>query len=191
MASSDRLVANATRALESITTALPAGEERSGQIEMAQAVARAISDGRHLVVEAGTGTGKTFAYLVPAIISGRRTVVATATKTLQDQLATKDLPFLAAHLDRPISFAVLKGRSNYVCLQRIHEFEQDSDQLELEVGPRPPTEEIATIARWAVGSETGDRAELTIEPSHRAWAAVSVGPRECPGATRCPKGDEC
>lgn len=191
MASSDRLVANATRALESITTALPAGEERSGQIEMAQAVARAISDGRHLVVEAGTGTGKTFAYLVPAIISGRRTIVATATKTLQDQLATKDLPFLAAHLDRPISFAVLKGRSNYVCLQRIHEFEQDSDQLELEVGPRPPTEEIATIARWAVGSETGDRAELTIEPSHRAWAAVSVGPRECPGATRCPKGDEC
>ncbi len=191
MASSDRLVANATRALETITAALPTGEPRIGQIDMAQAVARSISDGRHLVVEAGTGTGKTFAYLVPAIISGRRTVVATATKTLQDQLAKKDLPFLVEHLDRPITFAVLKGRSNYVCLQRIHELDDDADQLELDVGPRPPAEEIAAIARWAVTSETGDRAELTIEPSHRAWAAVSVGPRECPGATRCPKGNEC
>jgi ATP-dependent DNA helicase DinG len=191
MASSDRLVTNATRALGSITDALPAGEPRTGQIEMTQAVARAISDRRHLVVEAGTGTGKTFAYLVPAIISGRRVVVATATKTLQDQLANKDLPFLAEHLERPVTFAVLKGRSNYVCMQRIHEIDEGADQLELEVGPRPPAEEIAAIARWAVTSETGDRAELTIEPSHRAWSAVSVGPRECPGATRCPKGDEC
>ena len=112
MANSDRLVANALAALESITAALPAGEARQGQIDMAEAVARAISEGHHLVIEAGTGTGKTFAYLVPAIISGRRTVVATATKTLQDQLANKDLPFLAEHLDRPIDFAVLKGRSN-------------------------------------------------------------------------------
>ena len=191
MASSDRLVTNATRALESITAELPAGEVRTGQIVMAQAVARAISEGRHLVVEAGTGTGKTFAYLVPAIVSGRRTVVATATKTLQDQLATKDLPFLVEHLERPISFAVLKGRSNYVCMQRIHELDEGADQLELEVGPRPPAEEIAAIARWAATSPSGDRAELTIEPSHRAWTAVSVGPRECPGATRCPRGDAC
>ena len=191
MASSDRLVANTTAALEAITATLPTGEARSGQIEMAQAVARAISDGRHLVVEAGTGTGKTFAYLVPAIVSGRRTVVATATKTLQDQLANKDLPHLVEHLDRPIEFAVLKGRSNYVCMQRIHELDDGEDRLDLDTGPRPPTEEIAAIARWAAGTETGDRAELSVEPSHRAWAAVSVGPRECPGATRCPKGDEC
>ena len=143
------------------------------------------------MIEAGTGTGKTFAYLVPAIISGRRTVVATATKTLQDQLANKDLPFLAEHLDRPIDFAVLKGRSNYVCAQRIAELMADDEQLELDMGPRPPAEEIAAIARWAATSETGDRAELKVEPSHRAWSAVSVGPRECPGATRCPKGDEC
>lgn len=191
MASSDRLVTNATMALESITASLPAGEVRAGQTEMARAVARSISEGRHLVVEAGTGTGKTFAYLVPSIISGRRTVVATATRTLQDQLANKDLPFLVEHLDRPISFAVLKGRSNYVCMQRIHEIDEGADELELDVGPRPPAEEIAAIARWAATSETGDRAELSIEPSHRAWSAVSVGPRECPGATRCPKGGEC
>ena len=191
MANSDRLVANALAALESITAALPAGEARQGQIDMAEAVARAISEGHHLVIEAGTGTGKTFAYLVPAIISGRRTVVATATKTLQDQLANKDLPFLAEHLDRPIDFAVLKGRSNYVCAQRIAELMADDEQLELDMGPRPPAEEIAAIARWAATSETGDRAELKVEPSHRAWSAVSVGPRECPGATRCPKGDEC
>ncbi|MBU6330689.1 MAG: DEAD/DEAH box helicase, partial [Acidobacteria bacterium] len=191
MAPSDRLITNATRALESITASLPGGEPRAGQIEMAAAVAAAISESRHLIVQAGTGTGKTFAYLVPAIVSGRRTVVATATRTLQDQLATKDLPHLVEHLDRPISFAVLKGRSNYVCQQRIAELADDPDQLELEVGPRPPAEEIATILRWAATTDTGDRAELPIEPSHRAWSAVSVGPRECPGATRCPRGVEC
>jgi ATP-dependent DNA helicase DinG len=143
------------------------------------------------VVEAGTGTGKTFAYLVPAILSGRKVVVATATKTLQDQLAGKDLPFLAEQLDHEFSFAVLKGRSNYICLQRVRELGHDGDQLTLEVGPRPPTEEIAALARWAGQTTTGDRAELTLEPSVRAWAAVSVGPRECPGATKCPKGDDC
>ena len=191
MSPSDRLATDARRALESITAALPAGEVRDSQIEMAEGVARAISSERHLVAQAGTGTGKTFAYLVPAVLSGRRTVVATATKALQDQLANKDLPFLAEHLDVPFDFAVLKGRSNYVCLQRIKEITTEGQQLALEVGPRPPVEEIAALARWAASSTSGDRAELEHEPSVRAWSAVSVGPRECPGASRCPKGDVC
>ena len=193
MGAADRLVANTREALEQITAQLPTGEQRAGQIEMAEAVARSIVEGDHLVVEAGTGTGKTFAYLVPCIISGRRVVVATATKTLQDQLATKDLPFLAEHLDQPFTFAVLKGRSNYICLQRVRELEADgTEQLALEIGgPKPPSEEIAALARWSTTSLTGDRSELTIEPSPRAWAAVSVGPRECPGASKCPKGDDC
>jgi ATP-dependent DNA helicase DinG len=191
MAPSDRLATNTRAAVESLTAAMPRGEIREGQLAMAEAVARAIGEGHHLVVEAGTGTGKTFAYLVPAILSGRKVVVATATKALQDQLAGKDLPFLAEQLDVPFSFAVLKGRSNYVCLQRLREVGDDGEQPALEVGPRPPSEEIATIARWAESSESGDRAELEREPSHRAWAAVSVGPRECPGAAKCPKGDDC
>ena len=191
MTPSDRLAQNARRALEAITEALPAGEVRDGQIEMAEGVARAISEGRHLVAQAGTGTGKTFAYLVPALLSGRRTVVATATKALQDQLAGKDLPFLAEQLEVPFDFAVLKGRSNYICMQRVKEVTTEGQQLALEVGPRPPAEEIATLARWAASSETGDRAELEREPSGRAWSAVSVGPRECPGASKCPRGDVC
>jgi ATP-dependent DNA helicase DinG len=108
-------------ALAAVTHALPGGgEDRPGQRAMADAVARAIDEERHLVVQAGTGTGKSLAYLLPAVRSGRRVVVATATKALQDQLATKELPFLAEHLgQRPaFSFAVLKGRSNYLCRQR-------------------------------------------------------------------------
>src|SRR6478672_8157855 len=100
---------------------------------MAELVAGAIESGRHLVVQAGTGTGKTLAYLVPAIASGVRVVVATATKALQDQLAGKDLPFLADALPAPFDWAVLKGRSNYVCLQRLREMHADAaGQLELE-----------------------------------------------------------
>ncbi|MEJ6511291.1 MAG: ATP-dependent DNA helicase [Actinomycetota bacterium] len=193
MGAADRLVANTRQALEQITAQLPGGEQRDGQIEMAEAVARSIVEGNHLIVEAGTGTGKTFAYLVPCIISGRRVVVATATKTLQDQLANKDLPFLTEHLDHPFTFAVLKGRSNYICLQRVRELDADgAEQLALDIGgPKPPSEELAALARWSTTTLTGDRSELTIEPSPRAWAAVSVGPRECPGAAKCPKGDEC
>src|SRR5437588_9450152 len=116
-------------ALRRVTAQLPGGgEPRPGQVAMAEAVERAIEAGRHLVVQAGTGTGKSLAYLVPAILSGRRTVVATATKALQDQLAGKDLPFLAAHLGLPFTYASLKGRSNYLCLQRAKEILGDGDE---------------------------------------------------------------
>ena len=158
---------------------------------MGEAVARAIVGGRHLLVQAGTGTGKSFAYLVPVILSGRRTVVATATKTLQDQLADKDLPFLADALDREFTWAVLKGRSNYICLQRVSELDDPEERLALDMGAKSVAEEVDELARWARRTASGDRAELTIEPSHRAWSTVSVGPRECPGQAKCPQGEDC
>ena len=181
------------RALASVTSELPGGgEARPGQTEMAVAVADAIDSGSHLLAEAGTGTGKSLAYLVPSILSGKRTVVATATKALQDQLANKDLPFLQEHLDVPFEFSVLKGRSNYVCRQRLTELEQDGQQLGLEVVEETVNaDELDDIMTWVSFTRTGDRAELPFEPSGRTWAAVSVGPTECPGAAKCPSGSTC
>ncbi|HZU79087.1 MAG TPA: DEAD/DEAH box helicase, partial [Acidimicrobiales bacterium] len=111
------------RDLAAVARSLPGGgEERPGQLAMAQAVERALVEDRHLVVQAGTGTGKSLAYLLPVVRSGRKAVVATATKALQDQLAAKDLPQLAAALGgAPVRFAVLKGRANYLCRQRVAE----------------------------------------------------------------------
>lgn len=168
------------------------GEARPGQRRMAELVATAIERGRHLVVQAGTGTGKSLAYLVPAVLSGRKVVVATATKALQDQLATKDLPFLAEQLDEPFTFAVLKGRSNYLCLQRVREMQRaEKGQLELDdVAPQIKAE-IRKLATWAGLTETGDQAELDWAPSVRAWQAVTVTSDECPGAARCPLGEPC
>ncbi|MEY2463050.1 MAG: ATP-dependent helicase DinG, partial [Acidimicrobiaceae bacterium] len=116
--------------LERVVAALPGGgEAREGQRQMTLAVERAILEGHHLAVQAGTGTGKGLAYLVPVILTGKKTVVATATKALQDQLVTKDLPFLAEHLERPFTFTSLKGRSNYLCLQRAREVVAADEQL--------------------------------------------------------------
>ena len=120
---------------------------------------------RHLVVQAGTGTGKSLAYLVPALLSGSRVVVATATKALQDQLATRDLPFLQEHLSVPFEFAVLKGRSNYLCRQKASEVLGGGDQLDLTgAGDAPGQDgaalgsfgrELRRIIDW--GNTTGDR----------------------------------
>ena len=200
-------------ALARVVAQLPGGGEgREGQVAMATAVAEAITGGRHLVVRAGTGTGKTLGYLVPAILSGKRVVVATATRALQDQLAAKDLPFLDRHLDRPFTWAVLKGRSNYVCVQRLAEVAPPpSDgtpvgvprgaapaatgpaaQLALDgLAERADRTELAAIATWAATTATGDRAELESEPGDTTWAAVSTTSRDCPGAQRCPRGDRC
>jgi ATP-dependent DNA helicase DinG len=181
-----------TKALEHVTTALPGSEDRPGQVRMAELVADAIHDERHLVVQAGTGTGKTLAYLVPTLMSGGGVVVATATKALQDQLANKDLPFLADHLPVDFDWAVLKGRSNYVCLQRLREMSAGAEgQLELEGMAVTTRAEIRKIAEWAGGTRTGDGAELEWSPSDAAWRSVSVGSDECPGADRCPLGDPC
>ena len=109
-----------TDTLRAVAAALPGGgESRPGQEQMATAVAASMAGGRNLVVQAGTGTGTSLAYLVPAALSGERIVVATATKALQDQLADKDLPLVATASGNDLTFAVLKGRSNYVCRQRV------------------------------------------------------------------------
>ena len=179
-------------ALDAVTAALDHSEVRPGQHRMAELVATAIADKRHLVVQAGTGTGKTLAYLVPALMSRTKTVVATATKALQDQLAAKDLPFLAEHLDVDFDWTILKGRSNYVCLQRLREVNNVANgQLELDAMAATVRAEIKLLAEWAATSSTGDQAELDWSPSDNAWRSVSVGSDECPGADRCPLGDPC
>jgi ATP-dependent DNA helicase DinG len=187
VAASNRSVA----ALARLAEAVPGGERRKPQEVMATEVAEAIAKQRHLLAQAGTGTGKSWAYLVPAILAGKKTVVATATKALQDQLAGKDLPFLQEHLDRPFEFAVLKGRSNYVCMQRIAEI-SGAGQLALDgLADRASPSELSSLKLWAASTPTGDRAELAAEPSPQAWAAVSVSAQECPGARKCPSGEVC
>lgn len=178
--------------LAAVTGALPAAEERPGQQQMATAIEQAITDGRHLVVQAGTGTGKTIGYLVPAVLTGAKVVVATATKALQDQLAGKDLPFLQQHLPVPFEWAVLKGRSNYLCLQRLRELNTaTSGQLEIEEFEPTIKVEIKRLATWADTSATGDLADLDWSPSDAAARAVTVSGDECPGRTRCPMGELC
>lgn len=179
-------------ALDAVTGALSKSENRPGQHEMAALVEAAISDQRHLVVQAGTGTGKTLAYLVPALTSGKSIVVATATKALQDQLASKDLPFLGEHLGIDFDWAVLKGRSNYVCLQRLSEMANpEQGALELDAMAVITKAEIKKLADWAATTSTGDVAELDWTPTDNAWRSVSVGSDECPGAEQCPQGAGC
>jgi len=179
-------------ALDQVVGALPGGgEPRPGQRRMAEAVASAIESGRHVVVQAGTGTGKSLAYLVPVLLSGKRVVVATATKALQDQLANKDLPFLQRTLSHPFEFAVLKGRSNYACVQRLREHSGGTQSLDLDDVSPQVRSEIRQLDAWAKTSATGDRAELEWEPMERAWSSVSVSSQECPGANHCPAGDVC
>ena len=162
---------------------------------MARAVADAVADDGHAVIQAGTGTGKSLAYLVPTVLSEKPTVIATATKALQDQLAGKDLPFVAEHLDAPFRFAVLKGRSNYLCLQRLDELEAD-DRLDLdlddEAEDRRPAASTVRHPRRAPGLCRRPRPPA-IEPSWSrcrtacgAWSRS--GRDECPGAGRCPEG---
>ena len=187
-------IETATDSLAHVTSFLAGGGEvRHGQQQMAAAVESAAADHHHLFVQAGTGTGKSLAYLVPALLSHRRTVVATATKALQDQLAQKDLPFLTEHLGVDFTFAVLKGRSNYVCRQRLSEIAAtDTGQTSLDgLAEHARADQLVRIKRWASETHTGDRAELEFEPSVATWSAVSVGSRECPGATRCPSGSVC
>jgi ATP-dependent DNA helicase DinG len=184
-------------ALRRVTAALPGGGEvRAGQVEMAEAVADAMLNRHHLVVQAGTGTGKSLAYLVPALVLGEKCVVSTATKALQDQLAGKDLPFLAAHLGVDVDFSVLKGRSNYLCVQRATETGGGAnDQMDLDDVDQDSlgnfAKEVVRILEWARETPTGDRAELPFEPRPRVWSGLSVSAMECPGALRCPSGEGC
>ena len=155
-------------------------EPREEQAELAAAVEKALADGTHLLAEAGTGTGKSLAYLVPALAAGRRVVVATATKALQEQLLTKDVPLAAAALGRDVHVAVLKGRQNYLCRNRLQGFALLGGSL----FARPEDGRAFDAMRpWIDSTETGDRAELAVEPSHGLWSELAVGSDRCLGRT--------
>jgi ATP-dependent DNA helicase DinG len=180
------------------------GAERPGQVTMAEAVQRAIDTNEHLAVQAGTGTGKSLAYLVPAIRHAMMTentvVVATATIALQNQLIDRDLPRLVAalkpQLGREPRFAILKGRRNYLCLHRqrggVADDPQDGLFEAVDAGPSSPLgRQVKRLHEWAEETTTGDRDELIPGVPDAAWRQVSVSAQECIGAQRCPFGSRC
>src|SRR5579864_3867715 len=164
----------------------PNYEFRPGQVEMAEAVESALTDRKHLIVEAGTGTGKTLAYLVPAILSGKRIIVSTGTKNLQEQLFFKDIPFLQKHFPRPLEVCYMKGRGNYACRQKIYDAEKEAilDGFE-EVA------DFQIIQEWEKSTEFGDRAEIkTLPESSAAWNKVDARRDLCSGQ-KCPQFERC
>jgi ATP-dependent DNA helicase DinG len=164
----------------------PHYEFRPGQVEMAEAVEAALADKRHLIVEAGTGTGKTLAYLVPALLSGKRIVVSTGTKNLQEQLFFKDVPFLQQHFARPLKVCYMKGRNNYACRQKIYDAEKEAILTGLE-----EVADFDIIRQWEKTTEFGDRAEIkTLPESSTAWAKVDARSDLCSGQ-KCPNFDRC
>jgi ATP-dependent DNA helicase DinG len=177
------------------------GTERPGQIAMADAVQQAMESGQHLAVQAGTGTGKSLAYLVPAVrraLAGQATiVVSTATIALQRQLIERDLPRLSASLagllGREPVFAILKGRRNYLCQHKVHgsAVEEPADSLFDARSVSAIGRQVSRLHEWATTTETGDRDELVPGVDDRAWRQVSVNARECIGAQKCPFGSEC
>jgi Rad3-related DNA helicase len=183
-------VDRALELLDRITQDLPGGGElREGQRQMVRAVAGALSRREHAVIEAGTGIGKSLAYLVPAVLSGQRVVIATATKNLQDQLAGKDAPTVAEHFGA-VKVAVLKGRSNYLCRNRAHAL-RGGAQLSFDDGtdvPKGVADQMRRILQWSNETATGDRDELpsTRGPGgdsrspHKSVSDVRSAPRDTP-----------
>jgi len=174
------------------------GQDRPGQVEMAEAVATALREGEHLLVQAGTGTGKSLGYLAPAFLHDRRVVVATATLNLQHQLVERDIPALLDAAEsvlgqRPRA-AVLKGRSNYACLHRIRDGVPDDQGTLVDVPTGSLGGEVLALRSWAEEQrEAGGRGDRDSAPAHteKAWQQVSVPARECLGANRCPYAGEC
>jgi ATP-dependent DNA helicase DinG len=166
------------------------GESRPGQRMLVEAIAEAMQRGHHLVAEAPTGSGKSLAYLAPAVASGLRVVVATSTIALQSQLVGKDLPALQAHSGITFGYALLKGRSNYLCRAKLRAAAAPDALFERAVGLNFPRE-LKAIDAFAEASTTGDRTELPIDVADATWAAVSCTSIECPGATQCHDGDDC
>jgi ATP-dependent DNA helicase DinG len=181
------------------------GTQRPGQVQMAEAVAHAFATGEHLAVQAGTGTGKSLAYLVPAISRALTeetpVVVSTATIALQRQLVDRDLPRLvdaiADELPRRPRFALLKGRRNYLCLNKVHNGATDEaadvpqEELFSPVAASALGRDVARLTKWASETETGDRDELSPGVPERSWSQVSVSARECLGVARCQFGTDC
>jgi len=180
-------------ALDVAVTAI-GGQPRLGQIEMAEAVANALNDRHHLLVQAGTGTGKSLAYLVPALVHGKKVLVATATLALQRQLVERDLPKIKEALDkelkRDISFAIYKGVGNYICLQKLNNSPDDPEaQAILEVSTLES--DAKRLRAWAQSKgASGDRDDAP-DVDARVWHASSVSGRECIGADECPSGSKC
>src|SRR5919206_4257633 len=173
-----------------IARAHPEYEYRPGQIEMARAVMRAFEEKRHLIVEAGTGTGKTLAYLVPAVAAALggngRVIVSTGTKNLQEQLMEKDIPFLQNILPKPFSATYMKGRNNYVCLNRLARA-QSAPVLE----GLDEVDYFDEVCHWSRESEVGDRAELANLPETLSfWRHVDARSETCLGQ-KCPDFDPC
>jgi len=164
----------------------PNYEFRPGQVEMAEAVESALAEKRHLIVEAGTGTGKTLAYLVPALLSGKRIIVSTGTKNLQEQLFFKDIPFLEQHFSRPLRVCYMKGRNNYACRQKIYDAEKQAILTGLE-----EVADFEIIRNWEKTTEFGDRAEIKTLPEHSTvWAKVDARSDLCSGQ-KCPSFERC
>lgn len=180
--------------LGDVIAAREGGHRRDGQVAMVRAVAEAIENGRHLVVEAGTGTGKSFAYLIPALASGQRVVVSTATKSLQDQLGERDLPFIAQALRSQLAVktAVVKGRGSYLCLSLLEERLEGvgwSRQEGLFGQEVDLPDELRNLVEWAAETDSGDRDAMPFEVED--WSEYSVAGMECPGREACPQGAEC
>ncbi|NOQ99456.1 ATP-dependent DNA helicase [Mycolicibacterium fortuitum] len=200
-----REVANVVTNLLKIAVKGLGGASRPGQVEMAEAVAHAFESGEHLAVQAGTGTGKSLAYLVPSIARALQTeqpvVVSTATIALQRQLVDRDLPrlvnSLADALPRKPTFALLKGRGNYLCLNKIHNGAADDpadrpqDELFSPMAISAMGRDVQRLTEWSSDTETGDRDELTPGVPDRSWSQVSVSARECIGVSRCQFGTDC
>jgi len=169
-----------------LARALPDFEPRAGQVEMASAVAKVFERGGVLLAEAGTGTGKTLAYLVPAILSRERVLVSTGTKNLQEQIFFKDVPLLRGALGVPFTATCMKGRANYLCLHKLDQLAGDA-----RIGMVAENVFLPIIRRWSTETETGDRAELTDLPEDLPfWSDVAATAETCLG-TECPRYDEC
>jgi ATP-dependent DNA helicase DinG len=191
---------NLDEALSAVVEAI-GGDEREGQLRMAESVLAALSGAGHAMVQAGTGTGKSVGYLVPAALhatapGGGPVIVATATIALQKQLVDRDLPRVADALEpllgRPLAFAVLKGRNNYVCLQKLHGAVPEDDGQALFDAPKSVLgAQAVSVRAWAEETSTGDRDEYPDDVDPRVWRAFSVGRRECVGENRCAFGEEC
>ncbi|HEX6681821.1 MAG TPA: ATP-dependent DNA helicase [Candidatus Limnocylindrales bacterium] len=192
---------DAAELLSAAISAVPGGVTRPGQEAMAAAIVDAVRHRQHLLVQAGTGTGKSLAYLAPALTIDGPVVISTATLALQSQLVDHDLPRLteavAPLLGREPTFALLKGRHHYVCLAKLEHAEEDEPQDALFERTRWLGEagklgkQIVRIRDWAAKSETGDRDELDPGVDDTAWRSVSTPARECVGALKCPYGSEC
>ena len=206
MTAATRRKAKAADLLDAAVGAVPGGAARPGQQEMANAIERAVKEKEHLLVQAGTGTGKSLAYLTPSLLVAGPVVVSTATLALQNQLIAHDLPRLADAVEpvlgRRPKFAVLKGRHHYLCVAKMeHADEEEPTDTLFDTAPAQRTQwlgeagrlgkQIQRLQAWSEKTKTGDRDELDPGVDDTAWRQVSMPARDCVGAARCPYGQEC